>query len=108
MADDINTLYEMRAWLEQSRSMPGCGSLGEKVDRLIQKEENRRNDLESTGLSITDERNGVTFVLNGSEIRVSVTSDFPNWVTINANDRLEIMPWATNQIRLRVAKGNDK
>ena len=40
----------------------------------------------------------------GEPITVTINSNHPDYITISVAYRLEIMPWATNVIRVRHAK----
>ena len=48
---------------------------------------------------------GIKFVdNNGQEISVYINRGLPEFITIQGDDRLEVMPWATNMIRVRHSK----
>jgi hypothetical protein len=40
----------------------------------------------------------------GQEIKISVHFNYPGYITISGDSRIEIMPWATNMIRVRSTK----
>lgn len=47
--------------------------------------------------------NGALFIFpDGREIQVDINSNEPDYITISADDRISIVPWSTNLIRVKM------